>query len=351
LIEVTVVGGWGLAALGGEFDLANAAQIGSVVEHLIGQAVTELTADLSRVTFLDASTIRELVTCNERLSGVNGRMVVVGATPWVRQVFAAAGVGETLPVAAVPAIADGQCAGGVVTAPTLAEQRSAEDALTRHFFELVGALLSESTVTGDLRRVVHAAVSTIGGCVAASVTVMALGEQRSAVVSDRVAAEVDVAQYVLNEGPCLEAAGRSGRIRLDVMADDRFAGFAPLAAERGIRAVLSVPVVLAGQTLGSLNLYSDSEFDGDADAMGDLLAGQVAAAVAKSDLLAEAEQSARAERRSDDLRAVSSAEGVLAGLHRISTDQAGRLLHSTADVDNETLVQAARRIIYDVAGQ
>ena len=54
MIEATAIGGWGLLALDGEVDLANAANVAAVVEELVQQAVTEVTADLTQLTFMDA---------------------------------------------------------------------------------------------------------------------------------------------------------------------------------------------------------------------------------------------------------------------------------------------------------
>jgi hypothetical protein len=71
--------------------------------------------------------------------------------------------------------------------------------------------VDEPTITEKLRRVAHAAVQDVPGCRAASISVLAHGPPRTVTVSDAVAIEVDVAQYLLNEGPCLEAAAQRTR--------------------------------------------------------------------------------------------------------------------------------------------
>jgi hypothetical protein len=143
-------------------------------------------------------------------------------------------------------------------------------------------LLRESTVTEDLRRVALGAVQVITGATAASISVFANNEPRTAAVSDATAIDVDVAQYVVGEGPCLNAARDCELVHVDALADDRrFAHFAPLALESGVRAALSTPVVgITGRTVGSLNVYSRSGFGPLADAKADILAALTAAALA-----------------------------------------------------------------------
>jgi GAF domain-containing protein len=218
---------------------------------------------------------------------------------------------------------------------------------------LVDLVLTESTVSGNLRRVIDTAISTVAGCSAASVSAMAVGAPRSVAVSDRIAVEVDLAQYHGDEGPCLDAARGFERVHLDVLSPgERFSHFAPLALQSGIRAVLSIPVMAAAETIGSLNLYSQSHFDAAALVTGDVLAAQVAAALAKSDILAALGRVARsAQHQSDDQAEIATAEGVLIALHEVSIEQAQRLLRTAATAGGESPLKVARRIIATIAGQ
>jgi len=341
--------------LDGEVDLVHAANIAAVVEELVQQAVTEVTADLSQLTFIDASGINALVRSNQMVSAVNGRMVIIGANPWLRRVFAAAGVADTLPVTPGPPTPNRETTSAVGGAQPgdFVEGGTGNDDLIQNFVALAGVLLTEPTTTGNLRRVIDTAVSTVPGCTAASISVMALGAPRSAAVTNRVAVEVDIAQYILDEGPCLDAARDSYYVRFDVLESDRrFVHFAPLALEAGVRAVLSIPIVVADQTVGSLNVYSDSDFGPHAEAVAEVLAAQTATALATSDILTSVGRIAgTAQRRFDDLAEITVAEAVLAGLHQVSVKKAGTLLGSAATADSETLVEAARRIIATVAHQ
>ena len=289
------------------------------------------------------------------MSAVNGRMVVIGASPWLRRVFAAAGAADTLPVAPGSPPHDRQIrsAAGGVQPYNGADGAGGNDVLVQSFVELAGLLLTESTTTGNLRRIVHTAVSTVPGCTSASISVMALGAPRSAAVSNRVAVEVDVAQYILDEGPCLDAARDSDHVGFDLLApDQRFAHFAPLALQAGVRAVVSVPIVIADQTVGSLNVYSDCSFGPHAETMAELLAAETAAALATTDVLAAVGRIAgTSQRRFDDLAQLTIAESAIGGLHDVSVDQARRMLYSAASADEKTVVEAAQRIISIIASE
>ncbi|HET9480255.1 MAG TPA: GAF domain-containing protein [Candidatus Polarisedimenticolia bacterium] len=72
------------------------------------------------------------------------------------------------------------------------------------------------------------------------------------------AADCDSAQYELNDGPCVRAA-RDGSTEVFAIgeADDSLAPFLETARDRGINAVLSIPVLtLPSKPVGALNLYS-----------------------------------------------------------------------------------------------
>ena len=137
-----------------------------------------------------------------------------------------------------------------------------------------------STITENLRQAALAAVQDVPGCRAASVCVLAHGEPRTAAVSDAVAIEVDVAQYTANEGPCLDAARTWRVVRVDLLGDEeRFGRFGPRAQQLGIQAVLSVPVTVAADLIGTVNLYATSAFAPTAEAAAAAIATQVTAAV------------------------------------------------------------------------
>src|SRR3954453_21702867 len=70
------------------------------------------------------------------------------------------------------------------------------------------------------------------------------GRPTTAVYTDRMAPEIDQAQYDSDRGPCLDAARTHTVFEVqDTRTDDRWPEFAASAARHGIRSSLSMPVV------------------------------------------------------------------------------------------------------------
>ena len=236
MIGVTVVGCWALIDLAGEFDLSNSAEIVSVANHLVGQGVSDVSVDMCHVSFLGVAGLDALETVARMLGATNGRMVIVGAVPSIRRLLALTGLDHAL---------------GVFDPPPASKLGLPGADAGR-----VGS--NGSTITENLRRVANRAVQDVPGCSAASVALLAHGDAaRTAAVSNALAIEVDVVQYTLDEGPCLQAARISQPVRADLGRDDKpFIRFAPLARQRGIHGVLSIPLRDDSRTFGTLNLYS-----------------------------------------------------------------------------------------------
>jgi anti-anti-sigma factor len=358
VIEVSLVGKWALVVLSGEFDVSNAAEIVAVAADLADDLVAEVTVDLSGVTFIGAAGITALVQAEDRVAAGGGRLAVVGATPTTLRAFDLAEVGAALTVVAPPdrsAGGDSQPVGPGARVPADGEADTggrvsgADDELRRLLFEVSRLLLTESSVTGDLLVVVRAAVDLVPGCTGASVALVAHSESHTAAVSDAIAVEVDLVQHDRGGGPNLLAASTATRIRVATSdIDDRFDRF---AAQLGIGAVMSAPVVVTGVTVGSVNFYASTRFAVGAEAMAGVVASQVAAALSKSEIYGAALALARQMQvRSAADRDANIAAGVLAGFEDCSLDQATRLLHSAAATAGESVAAAARRVIDHLAG-
>jgi anti-anti-sigma factor len=350
VIEICVTGRLAVVALSGEFDLANSVEIRDAAVESISQGVTDVTVDLTGVTFFDVTAIDALVVASHLLSAVDGRMVVIGADRFTAEMLAVAGVDRGL-----PSFGPGRDMAGSAWLDEEEPWRPSgqvEDDLTDAFYALSQTLLSEKTLAGDLGRIARAAVTAIPAASAASVALVAQGISRTAATSDHVAIEVDIAQYTLDEGPCLGAVDLRQRVRVDMLsASQDYRHFASLAIEAGIQATLSVPITVADETVGSLNLYSaiPAGFGAEDEAMADILAAQAATAIHRSVLYAATRQlAATLQQRSDDQTEIAIAYGALSALHRSSIEQARHLLRDAADANHEDLARAARRIIAEL---
>lgn len=269
-LELSIVGRWASLTLEGEYDLANAERIPNAARDLLGRGITEMTFDLCRVLFLDVSAINALRSANELLARRGGRLVLVGLSALVERVLRLTGLDRGLPALAQPG--GGRSPGRGDSEATIPCNDLADDLAT-----LAASLLVADTITGDLRRVVRLVAETLPGTSAASFTLIARGAPRTAAPSDPVAVEIDIAQYD-HGGPCVRAARTGERGSLRPVGDD-----AAVVSATGVADVCSVPVTLAGETIGSLNCYTtDASFDDEVEATAEILAGMAAAAVARS---------------------------------------------------------------------
>jgi GAF domain-containing protein len=122
--------------------------------------------------------------------------------------------------------------------------------------ESVRAAVARSTPAESLQAVLEMAVQT-GPCDAASITMLGAGNiiETIAASDDRVR-KADELQYETRGGPCLDAVWTDGVFIVnDLLADGRWPGWAPRAAELGIGSSISVHL-FTDAALGSLNLYS-----------------------------------------------------------------------------------------------
>src|SRR6476646_4566900 len=96
-------------------------------------------------------------------------------------------------------------------------------------------------------RVAETAVAAIPYADAVSITVLAWPDARTAASTDEQVLELDLQQYASGRGPCLEAAWQRRPVRAITAADQqRWPEFIEAAQRFGIRASLSVPLLIAG---------------------------------------------------------------------------------------------------------
>jgi hypothetical protein len=113
-------------------------------------------------------------------------------------------------------------------------------------------------------RVAETAVAAIPNADAVSITVLSWPDARTAASTHERALELDHQQYASGRGPCLEAAWQRTSVRAVIGEEHhRWPEFVETAQRVGIRASLSVPLLIAGlddkqELVGSLNIYSDT---------------------------------------------------------------------------------------------
>ncbi len=143
----------------------------------------------------------------------------------------------------------------------------------------------------------------------ASVTIRRKGSWVTGAASGPVPEQLDAAQYLTGEGPCLTAAREGHRVDVpDLAAERRWPAFTASVPAQRVRSVLSVPLHAGEPVLGSLNLSAvapDAFAGDDANATADALAAVTGLALA----------AATARQQVDELtRTVTHLEHFLAGL-------------------------------------
>jgi hypothetical protein len=120
-------------------------------------------------------------------------------------------------------------------------------------------LLSNETLDTVMGHVASHAIRAAKGWDEASVTLVREKRVRTFGPTDKVANEVDQAQYATGEGPCLDAIRKGQEQYVESMEEtELWSNFSPLAAEKGIKRMFSVPLTVEGHSIGALNMFSRS---------------------------------------------------------------------------------------------
>ncbi|MEX5261521.1 GAF and ANTAR domain-containing protein [Kocuria sp. CPCC 205263] len=216
---------------------------------------------------------------------------------------------------------------------------------------LVGQAAAPSAVT----QIAQLAVHLIGPAAGAGVSLLEPdGSEVTAAATDTVIEAIDGVQDELGEGPCLSAWASALTERVeDPGADIRWPGWSTAVARMGVGAVLAVPLVAGGQTLGVIKVYATTPhaFSATDERSLELVAGALAA------LLTGGQASQDPPRVSTALRAVltrqqtiDTATGVLMERHHLDRSQARARLQGTAEHEHQSVPEAARRLLDPLEG-
>ena len=229
------------------------------------------------------------------------------------------------------------------------ESRERYKDLVESLTELARTLTETESVNGTLNSILALALRSIPGCHAASVTVLDGDQPRTIAGTDEATYELDRRQYLLHDGPCLDAARRQEVNRWTLHeAEQRFPDFTSLAEEMGLRSYLSAGLSLAGRTLGALNLSSHDP-DGFSQLDEDMLAlftVPAAAAIVVADRYVEARDlSEQLEQALVSRAVIDQAIGIVMAESRCDADQAFATLTRASNNRNMKLRDLAAEIV------
>ncbi|MGK5115704.1 GAF and ANTAR domain-containing protein [Geodermatophilus sp. CPCC 205506] len=221
--------------------------------------------------------------------------------------------------------------------------------------QMAGLVLSHETVDTALELVTSLAATTTAGTLGAAVTVVDEHGKRSRAASDRLVEQADALQYELDEGPCLTAWRTRELVRIDdTTTDARWPRWNDAAGQLGVRSVLSAPLLVTGESIGAMKVYSErpQHYGPHDEHVMRLLAAQAGILLANAQSLREARRLSRQLTGALVTRdAVGQATGVLLARGATGPQEAfGRLAdaarrsgRSVADVAGALLAEVTSR--------
>lgn len=211
---------------------------------------------------------------------------------------------------------------------------------------LASILVTEQSLEKTLRQVLDLACSALTGGDAGGITLLDAEGPHTAIATSDAVLRVDSSQYnAQTGGPCLEAYRRQQVLRIDSTADDeRWPEFTATAIAEGLGSTLSVPLVVGGDGLGTLNIYCRHEYG--FPAADERLAAMLGSCASVD--LANARTYWRVARLADQLQETLATRGVIEQATGILIAQRGcsadRARHLLAEVS-----QRNRLPLHDVA--
>ena len=225
-----------------------------------------------------------------------------------------------------------------------------EQRIVATFVELADTMVDDFDVVEFLHRLAERCVELLDCAEAGLLLADAAGVLRVMASSSERSDALDLLQTQNEEGPCFECYHRGKPVFSDDLEADagRWPTFAPMAVQKGLRAVQAIPMRVRGETIGALNLFR-AEI-GRVDER-DMPLGQGLADIAAIGLLQERtlrESRGVVQQLQDALSSrvvIEQAKGILSERTHIGVDAAFARLRAYARDHNRRLSDVARELI------
>jgi GAF domain-containing protein len=214
--------------------------------------------------------------------------------------------------------------------------------------ELGRLRLVEHTTPSVLQRIVDLVSQAMPAGAEVSLTLVRGDRPTTAAFTGPLAEDLDETQYERGYGPCLDAALGGQVIEIaDAGTEDRWPDYVPAFLGRGAVSALAVPVPAAHLSAG-LNVYARTTrafTDEDRSALV-AFAGYAGAALTNLDALQDARELAENLQNAMEFRAViEQAKGILMERHKLTADQAFRLLTDASMHTNRKVRDVAEDLV------
>jgi GAF domain-containing protein len=231
------------------------------------------------------------------------------------------------------------------------DTRPEETPLRRSLNALSAFFVGDAAMSDTLNRVASLATDAVPAAKFIGLTMMVENRPATAVFTDPESPEIDQAQYDSGKGPCIDAFA-TGEIRSvrSTRQPNPWPEFSKAALDHGILSTLSLPLTIAGNPLGAMNMYADHEdaFNGTEIDTATLFASQAAIVLANSQAYWDARS--LGEQLSESIAsraAIEQAKGIIMGSMRCSADQAFNYLVQQSQATNTKLRAVAEDIVKD----
>jgi GAF domain-containing protein len=224
-------------------------------------------------------------------------------------------------------------------------QHDAVHSLIEEFAAIARLVHASDDFDDSLRRITSTAEQAIGGCEAASISMMTKNGPVTFGATDVLADEGDQIQYDEAEGPCMDAALLEQWVSTpDLGVDPRWPRSASrLSHELGVQSMFSCRMTLdaaPNKTLGGLNLYATTPHAFTTqDQMLAILLSSLGAVVVDASRQQEQLRAAIASRQ-----VIGEAIGILRAQTNVSSEQAFEMLSRASQRTNVKLRDLAQQI-------
>jgi GAF domain-containing protein len=219
----------------------------------------------------------------------------------------------------------------------------------RAFAELDESAIGDEPLRDILIRTADLTKAVLGVVVEASITLIDPDQATTAASTSEMASDLDRTQYALGYGPSLAAAEAGQLVSLtDTRIDDRWPEFARSATDHGVLSMLSVPLPVQRQVIGSLNMYAveSGSFSKEIIGLAERFGAYAAVAIANTTLYVSAADLAAQMGAAMSSRAViEQAKGVLMGQRLCDADEAFDILVGLSQHSHRKLRHVAEALI------
>ena len=218
---------------------------------------------------------------------------------------------------------------------------------SNHLAELLSTLARSLEKQTDLQAtldvVVQAAVDTVPGATAASISaVQHRREVKTLAATGELPRAVDHAQYDLGEGPCLDSLYDHRTVRLsDLDAEQRWPRFVARAQELGVSSMLAVQLYVDGEDLGALNLINrrPEAFDDESEHVALMFASHASVALSRERALGQLRAAVSTR------EVIGQAQGILMERFKVTGELAFHMLMLASQNSNRKLRDIANELV------